>query len=82
MDDRKISTKNKTRVIITNLKDDKYIRNNLLHELSAQLSDGYWENDTGFYEEFWNWLTFDVKKDFLIILLSPEMCESLCTSHS
>lgn len=41
--------------------------NNVLLSLSAQLSDGYWENDEGFYEEFWNWLQFDTTKDCLII---------------
>lgn len=41
--------------------------NNVLHTLSVQLSDGYWENDEDFYEEFWNWLEFDTTKNCLII---------------
>ena len=30
-----------------------------LNEISAQLSDGYWENEEGFYDEFWNCFYFE-----------------------
>ena len=43
------------------------LRYNILRSLSAQLSDGYWENDEGFQEEFWNWLEFRSNKNKLII---------------
>ena len=35
--------------------------------MSVQLSDGHWENEEGFYEEFWNWLDFDRTKNCLVI---------------
>lgn len=59
--------KRKERIILTNIRDENSLKNNLLYFLSAQLSDGYWENEKGFFEEFWNWLRFDVKKDNLVI---------------
>lgn len=39
----------------------------ILINLSAQLSDGEWENTTDFYEELWNWLEFTNKKNKVII---------------
>lgn len=52
-------SKKLARTIITNISDPNYNKNNILHHLSAQLSDGYWENEENFY--------FDTQNNKLII---------------
>lgn len=64
--------KKKTRIIVTNIQDKDYFKKNLLYFLSSQLSDGYWENEPNFYEEYWNWLKFDVQKGSLVIKISSK----------
>lgn len=41
----------------------------ILHELSVQLSDGYWENEENFFGEYWNWLEFGIKNNVLKIMV-------------
>lgn len=62
----------KRRIIVTNIIDNHFDIHNLLHFLSGQLSDGYWENDNGYYEEFWNWLNFDVVSNHLVVKVSSK----------
>lgn len=62
----------KRRVIVTNVVDKDFSINRLLHFLGRQLSDGYWENEAGYYEEFWNWLNFDVVCNDLIVKVSSK----------
>lgn len=61
------------RIVSTEIKDPKKRVCELLKRISAQLSDGYWE-DTKIYYEFWNWLDFFVENDMLYIRVNEEPC--------
>lgn len=63
---------NKTRIIVTSIKDTENVIQNILHHLSVQLSDGYWEGYENFYEELWNWLEFDDKDNYLVVKIKAK----------
>lgn len=55
------------RIVNTYIKKNADEIHSLLYYLYSQLSDGYWEGQEDFYEEYWSFLDFKVKKGYLII---------------
>lgn len=64
------------RVIDTGIKNKRF--RELLNHLSVQLSDGYWENEEGYFEEYWNWLDFKDYNDSLQIIVRSKPTWDYC----
>jgi hypothetical protein len=54
------------RIVNTHIKKNADEIHSLLYYLYTQLADGYWEGQD-FYEEYWSFLDFKVKNDYLLI---------------